>query len=257
MDIDTLVEPALSGSVDFDAPLIEPRRLDSLAEASTPFVIELTQFSGPLDLLLSLIRDEQVDIYDIPIARIAEQFLAHIHLLQLDQAADYLEMAARLLRIKAQMLLRAMSSTTHGRIRARSLCVVCSSTNRCAKSSTCSSDSVRNGAADLRAHTCRSRSRRPWLRSRCRWPSCSRRSIACFAWRASRSFTTSSRVRWTSMARSRPCARYSYCEPQRNGAMSAHRARSHGRCCRRCWRCWSSHVVASCVWRSSLPSLLY
>src|SRR5687768_12595209 len=105
MDIDTLVEPALSGSVDFDAPLIEPRRLDSLAEASTPFVIELTQFSGPLDLLLSLIRDEQVDIYDIPIARIAEQFLAHIHLLQLDQAADYLEMAARLLRIKAQMLL--------------------------------------------------------------------------------------------------------------------------------------------------------
>src|SRR5512143_4121634 len=69
------------------------------------FVVELTQFSGPLDLLLSLIRDEQVDIYDIPIARIAEQFLAHIHLMQLDQAADYLEMAARLLRIKAQMLL--------------------------------------------------------------------------------------------------------------------------------------------------------
>src|SRR4029079_4688485 len=41
----------------------------------------------------------------IPIARIAEQFLAHIQFMQLDQAADYLEMAARLLRIQAQMLL--------------------------------------------------------------------------------------------------------------------------------------------------------
>src|SRR6478735_7518779 len=104
MDIDTLVEPALTGQLDFDAP-VEPRRLEAVADVATPFVIELSQFSGPLDLLLSLIRDEQVDIYDIPIARIAEQFLAHIHLMQLDQAADYLEMAARLLRIKAQMLL--------------------------------------------------------------------------------------------------------------------------------------------------------
>ena len=69
------------------------------------FVVELDQFSGPLDLLLSLIRDEQVDIYDIPIARIAEQFLGRIGELGLDEAAEYLEMAARLLRIKAQMLL--------------------------------------------------------------------------------------------------------------------------------------------------------
>lgn len=69
------------------------------------FVVELTHFTGPLDLLLSLIRDEQLDIYDIPIARIAEQFLLRISGLDLDEAADYLEMAARLLRIKAQMLL--------------------------------------------------------------------------------------------------------------------------------------------------------
>lgn len=72
---------------------------------SPPFVVELEQFSGPLDLLLSLIRDEQVDIYDIPIAHIAKQFLERVHTLGLDEAADYLEMAARLLRIKAQMLL--------------------------------------------------------------------------------------------------------------------------------------------------------
>lgn len=69
------------------------------------FVVELHAFSGPLDLLLSLIRDERVDVYDIPIARIAEQFLHRLHELRLDEAADYLEMAARLLRIKAQMLL--------------------------------------------------------------------------------------------------------------------------------------------------------
>jgi segregation and condensation protein A len=75
------------------------------AEDQSPFVVELSQFSGPLDLLLSLIRDERVDIYDIPISRVADQFLARISTLGLDQAADYLEMAARLLRIKAQMLL--------------------------------------------------------------------------------------------------------------------------------------------------------
>jgi segregation and condensation protein A len=69
------------------------------------FLVELPAFAGPLDLLLSLIRDEQVDIYDIPIARIAQQFLGRIKDLGLDEAADYLEMAARLLRIKAQMLL--------------------------------------------------------------------------------------------------------------------------------------------------------
>ena len=69
------------------------------------FTVELTEFSGPLDLLLTLIREEQVDIYDIPIARVAEQFLLRIRTLQLNEAADYLEMAARLLRIKAQLLL--------------------------------------------------------------------------------------------------------------------------------------------------------
>jgi segregation and condensation protein A len=69
------------------------------------FVVELTTFSGPLDLLLSLIREEQVDIYDIPIARICEQFVVRIRTLGLNEAAEYLEMAARLLRIKAQLLL--------------------------------------------------------------------------------------------------------------------------------------------------------
>jgi len=73
--------------------------------AESSFVVELTAFSGPLDLLLALIRDEKVDIYDIPIARICEQFVIRIRTLGLNEAAEYLEMAARLLRIKAQMLL--------------------------------------------------------------------------------------------------------------------------------------------------------
>lgn len=73
--------------------------------APAAFAVELPQFSGPLDLLLTLIREEQVDIYDIPIARVAQQFVERIRTLQLNEAAEYLEMAARLLRIKAQMLL--------------------------------------------------------------------------------------------------------------------------------------------------------
>lgn len=71
----------------------------------TPFVVRLDHFSGPLDLLLHLIREQEVDIYDIPIAQIARQFHEAIRQLGLNQAAEYLEMAARLLRIKIQLLL--------------------------------------------------------------------------------------------------------------------------------------------------------
>ena len=96
------------------------------------FVIELEQFSGPLDLLLHLIHEDELDITDLPIAKIADQFLAVINELGLNQAADYLEMAARLLRIKAQMLLPRRLETTSGKIRAPSWCGGCSSTNRSA-----------------------------------------------------------------------------------------------------------------------------
>jgi len=69
------------------------------------FVVELEAFSGPLDLLLHLLREEELEIADIPIARIAHQFLQAVHELGLNQAADYLDMASRLVRLKAQMLL--------------------------------------------------------------------------------------------------------------------------------------------------------
>jgi len=79
-------------------PPIDPAR-------SAGFVVELEAFSGPLDLLLHLLREEQIEIADIPIARIADQFLAALGDLGLNQAADYLDMASRLVRLKAQMLL--------------------------------------------------------------------------------------------------------------------------------------------------------
>jgi segregation and condensation protein A len=75
------------------------------AAPDSSFIVELDQFSGPLDLLLTLIREEQLEITDIPIARVCEQFLMRIHSMGLGEAAEYLEMAARLLRIKVQMLL--------------------------------------------------------------------------------------------------------------------------------------------------------
>ena len=73
--------------------------------SESSFAVDLPQFSGPLELLLTLLREEEMDICDIPIARIAEQFVKRIRTLGLNEAAEYLEMAARLLRIKAQMLL--------------------------------------------------------------------------------------------------------------------------------------------------------
>jgi segregation and condensation protein A len=76
-----------------------------LTANDSPFIVRLEAFSGPLDLLLHLIRQQEIDITDIPIAQIADQFLQAIDALGLNDAADYLEMAARLLRIKVQMLL--------------------------------------------------------------------------------------------------------------------------------------------------------
>src|SRR5207237_5572602 len=99
----TAIPPELPVTPATYVPMGERRQ--SRAGDDGAFVVELTSFSGPLDLLLTLIRDEKVDIYDIPIARIAEQFLLRIRSLGLNEAADYLEMAARLLRIKAQLLL--------------------------------------------------------------------------------------------------------------------------------------------------------
>ena len=72
-----------------------------------PLLVTLDQFQGPLDLLLHLIRKQDIDIFDIPIARITQQFLdaiADMGRFELERAGEFLEMAATLVRIKAQML---------------------------------------------------------------------------------------------------------------------------------------------------------
>lgn len=71
-------------------------------------VVETERFQGPLDLLLHLVRTQDIEIFDIPIAKITEQFLKVIKSLDvhdLDGAGEFLEMAATLIHIKAQMLL--------------------------------------------------------------------------------------------------------------------------------------------------------
>ena len=70
--------------------------------------ITLGDFEGPLDLLLYLIRQEQVNIYDIPIARITDEYLRYLNLMQeldLTVAGDFLVMAAQLIELKSRMLL--------------------------------------------------------------------------------------------------------------------------------------------------------
>jgi len=72
------------------------------------YKVDLEVFSGPLDLLLYLIRQEEVEITDIPIARITEQYLQHIEILQainVNLAGEFLLMAATLMEIKSRMLL--------------------------------------------------------------------------------------------------------------------------------------------------------
>lgn len=70
--------------------------------------VKIEAFEGPLDLLLHLINRLEIDIYDIPMAEITEQYLLYIHAmkeLELDIASGYLVMAATLLAIKSKMLL--------------------------------------------------------------------------------------------------------------------------------------------------------
>ncbi|GAA0599571.1 segregation/condensation protein A [Virgibacillus siamensis] len=73
-----------------------------------PYQVKLDTFEGPLDLLLHLVNHYEIDIYDIPVARITEQYMHYIHTMQqleLNVASEYLVMAATLLAIKSQMLL--------------------------------------------------------------------------------------------------------------------------------------------------------
>jgi segregation and condensation protein A len=77
-------------------------------EGADQYKVKIEAFEGPLDLLLFLIRKEEVSIYDIPISRIAEQYLEYLRAMQgldIAVAGEFLVMAATLIQIKSQMLL--------------------------------------------------------------------------------------------------------------------------------------------------------
>ena len=77
-------------------------------EQTTDYAIKLDIFEGPLDLLLYLIKKNEIDIYNIPIALITEQYLHYLNMiksLNLDLAGEYLVMASTLIHIKSKMLL--------------------------------------------------------------------------------------------------------------------------------------------------------
>ena len=70
--------------------------------------IELESFQGPLDLLLHLIKKNEIEIYDIPVAEITSQYLAYLEMMQelnLDLASEFLVMASNLIHLKSRMLL--------------------------------------------------------------------------------------------------------------------------------------------------------
>src|SRR3954468_9574782 len=82
--------------------------LEPLSGAATSFRIALPNFEGPLDLLLHLIREHKLDIFDIPIALITEKYLEHLARMKeinLDIAGEFLVMAATLAHIKSRLLL--------------------------------------------------------------------------------------------------------------------------------------------------------
>jgi segregation and condensation protein A len=85
---------------------------EGAAERGGFLLVEIDRFQGPLDLLLHLIRTQDIDVFDIPIHRITDQFLQAlkgIDATDLDGAGEFLEMAATLVHIKAQMLLPRIS----------------------------------------------------------------------------------------------------------------------------------------------------
>jgi segregation and condensation protein A len=72
------------------------------------YKIKLPYFEGPLDLLLFFVKRDELNIYDIPIAKITKEFLEYIHLMQmldLEVASEFIVMASTLMQIKAKMLL--------------------------------------------------------------------------------------------------------------------------------------------------------
>src|ERR671926_786796 len=102
MEEDTTEEPIVPLKVAGAVPQIVPD------DVTDDLKILLGEFEGPLDLLLHLIRQEHVSIYDIPVARITDEYLRYLRVMQemdIAVAGDFLVMAATLIELKTKMLL--------------------------------------------------------------------------------------------------------------------------------------------------------
>ena len=108
-----LVPPPVPQDKPAKAAAAKPRRAEEETDES-PFSITVGQvYDGPLDLLLDLIRKQDIDIYDIPIAKITAQFLAYVNQLKasdVDVAAEFIYTASLLIHIKSKMLLPRSST---------------------------------------------------------------------------------------------------------------------------------------------------
>lgn len=85
-------------------------QIEGFEQTELPYQVRIENFEGPLDLLLHLIKKNEINIYDIPIAMIAQQYLEYVEAmkdLNLNVAGEFLVMAATLLQIKSKMLLPA------------------------------------------------------------------------------------------------------------------------------------------------------
>jgi len=103
---ETATVPAEGAPAQVEAPVRGPRRMTHFGASPPP--IKLGVYEGPLDLLLDLIRKQRINIYDIPIAGITQQYLNYLHLMEelnIDLAGEFIFMAATLIHIKSRMLL--------------------------------------------------------------------------------------------------------------------------------------------------------
>ena len=102
------LEGPLAVSLSSEAVKVIIKEIIGLEDQRPTYQITLPAFDGPMDLLLHLIREHELDIYDIPISRITKEYLAYLEIMQslnLEIAGDFLVMAATLMQIKSRMLL--------------------------------------------------------------------------------------------------------------------------------------------------------
>jgi segregation and condensation protein A len=118
-DGETAVPPAGGGASDVAAaagPIAPPPGIESALPDDAPRIV-LPLFEGPLDLLLYLIKRNQIDIHDLPIAPITRQYMEYLDLmkeLNLDVAGEFMVMAATLIHIKSKMLVPVSPAEAEG-----------------------------------------------------------------------------------------------------------------------------------------------